>query len=322
MASRWSPGMQRLASRWSPRITSLASGRALIAVLLLIGAVLASIILGTSAHARQPLTPHVWVIVMENRADTSIVHSRSAPFVDDLITRYGLADNYHGLVHGSQPNYLALFSGGLQGVSGNQQISLAAKNLADQLEAAGKTWRVYAQNVPAGCYAGATATGGRDGVGTYARKHEPAISFQDISSSPARCANIQDFTAFDPMAGDFELIVPNLENDMHNGTTIAGDEWLRGFVPRILASPAWLAGSVLIITWDEGKAIGDNKVATIVIANTVRAGFKSSIVHTHYSLLHTVEQMLGLPCLGQACHANTLAEFFGGHITARPSASP
>jgi acid phosphatase len=265
---------------------------------------------------------HVWVIVMENRADTSIVHSRSAPFLNELIARYGLADNYHAVVHGSQPNYLALFSGGLQGVSGNKLVSLSAKNIADQLDAAGMSWRVYAQNVPGDCYAGATATGGRDGAGTYARKHEPAISFHDISSSSTRCANIQDFTAFDPMAGAFELIVPNLENDMHNGTTLAGDKWLRGFVPRILASAAWQAGSALFITWDEGKAVGDNKIATLVITKTVPAGFKSSIAHTHYSLLRTVEELLGMPCLGEACHANTLAEFFGGQLTAGPSGAP
>ncbi|MDQ2853379.1 MAG: alkaline phosphatase family protein [Chloroflexota bacterium] len=295
-------------------MTILASRRVLAALLLLVGAVFASAILGSFAHAPQPTTPHVWVIVMENRADTSIVHQRNAPYLNSLITHFGLAENYHALVHGSQPNYVALFSGGLQGVMGNQLVSLAAKNIADQLEAAGKTWRVYAQNLPPGCFVGATATGGPDGAGTYARKHEPAISFRDISSSQARCGNIQDFTAFDPMAGDFELIVPNLENDMHNGTTRAGDEWLRGFIPRIVGSPAWQAGSVLIITWDEGKPAGDNKVATIVIAKAVRPGFKSSIAHTHYSLLHTVEQLLGLPCLGQACHTNTLAEFFGGHI--------
>ena len=54
--------------------------------------------------------------------------------------------------------------------------------------------------VPPDCFTGATATGGEDGAGTYARKHEPAISFTDISTSPARCANITDFTHFDPAA--------------------------------------------------------------------------------------------------------------------------
>src|SRR5438445_639426 len=75
---------------------------------------------------------------------------------------------------------------------------------------------------------GAPATRGPDGPGTYPRKHEPAISLGDISSNPARCADIKDFTSCDPMVANFELIVPNLENDMHNGTTLEGDDFLRG----------------------------------------------------------------------------------------------
>ncbi|MDQ6681919.1 MAG: hypothetical protein M3Y88_01445, partial [Chloroflexota bacterium] len=211
----------------------------------------------------QPAARHVWVIVMENRANTSIIGRKNAPYLNSLIAQYGLATNYHALVHGSQPNYVALFSGGLQGVKGNEIVSLNARNIADQLDAAGLTWRVYAQNVPPNCFAGATATGGPDGSGTYARKHEPAISFADIAHDPARCSRITDFSAFDPAAANFELIVPNLQNDMHNGTTAQGDAFLRQFVPRILASAAWQSGSPLFITWDEGKQTGDNKVATL-----------------------------------------------------------
>ena len=294
----------------------LAIGLALAAAVAVVPALVAT------RSSPQPVSGHAWVILMENRADTSIIGSRSAPYLTSLAQQYGLADNYHALVHGSQPNYIALFSGGLQGVKGNEMVSLTARNLADQLEAAGKTWRVYAQNVPSGCFTGADSTGGPDGPGTYARKHEPAISFSDIADSPGRCANIQNFSSFDPIAADFEFIVPNLENDMHNGTTKEGDDFLRGFVPRILASAAWKAGSPLFITWDEGKAQGDNKIVTFVIANTVTPGFKSKVPHTHYSLLHTIESLFGLPCLDQACHANTLAEFFPSGLPTVPPSSP
>ena len=43
----------------------------------------------------------------------------------------------------------------------------------DELEAAGKTWRVFAQNVPPACFSGAVAHDGRDGAGTYARHFAP-----------------------------------------------------------------------------------------------------------------------------------------------------
>jgi len=289
-----------------------------VTALLVVGLVVLGVFLGP-VDVPAPVSRHVWLIMMENRADTSIIGRKDAPYLNSLLARYGASTNYRALVHGSQPNYIALFSGGLQGVKGNEVVSLPARNIADQIEAAGKTWRVFAQNVPPNCYTGSTATGGPDGTGSYARKHEPAISFSDIADSPTRCANISNFTSFDPMAADFEFIVPNLESDMHNGTTKEGDDFLRGFVPRILATSAWKAGSPLFITWDEGKATGDNRIVTFVIDSAVPAGFQSSVPHTHYSLLHTIQELLGLPCLGQSCRANTLAEFFPGVL---PSAPP
>lgn len=290
-----------------------------VGAILIVGAVLAFTVL-RSPSDRPPAAQgrHVWLILMENRADTSIIGSRNAPYLNGLIGQFGTAASYRALVHGSQPNYIALFSGALHGVKGNEIVSIHASNIADQVESAGKTWKVYAQNVPPNCYAGETATGGPDGPGTYARKHEPAISFSDITDSPSRCANIADFTSFAPTAADFEFIVPNLESDMHNGTTREGDDFLRSFVPRILATSAWKSGSPLFITWDEGKQTGENKVLTLVIANTVPAGYRSIVPHTHYSLLRTIEELLGLPCLAQSCNANTLAEFFPG-VLSQPS---
>jgi hypothetical protein len=111
--------------------------------------------------------------------------------------------------------------------------------------------------------------------------------------------------------GRFELIVPNMTNDMHDGTIAEGDAFLRGFVPRITGSTAF-AQSLLLITWDEGTTSlgGGGHVATLVISPRVRAGFRSAISHTHYSLLRTVEDAWGLGCLNHTCTANDLREFF------------
>ena len=152
---------------------------------------------------------HVYLIVMENKSYDDIVGNSSAPYINSLIATYGLATNYSGVAHPSEPNYLALFSGSTQGVTDDGTYNFDGQNLADQLEAHGKTWQVFAQNVPLNCATGATATGGEDGTGTYARKHEPAISFTDIRTAPARCSHITDFTHFDPAAADFEFIAPN-----------------------------------------------------------------------------------------------------------------
>jgi hypothetical protein len=256
---------------------------------------------------------HIYLIVMENREYGSIIGDPDAPYLNSLAAQYGLATNYNAITHPSQPNYLALFSGSTQGVTDDAVHTLSATNLADQLDAHGRSWSVFAENVPLGCYTGATASGGPDGSGNYARKHEPAISFEDIYSDPARCGRISDFSHFDPAAADFELIVPNLCHDMHDCSVATGDAFLRGFVPSITNS-AEFADSVLFITWDEGitGTGGGGHAATLVISPLVPPGTRSDIPHTHYSLLRTIENAWGLGCLANSCDANDLGEFFPG----------
>jgi hypothetical protein len=269
---------------------------------------------GSSAAASTgpiPAFRHVYVIVMENREYGSIVGNPAASYVNQLIDRYGLAAAYTAVAHPSEPNYLALFSGSTHGIRDDGVHDLSGRNLADQLEEHGRTWRVFAENVPGGCFTRAVAHGGPDGIGTYARKHEPAISFTDISGDPARCAAIRPFDDFSPSAADFELIVPNMCHDGHDCSTAQADAFLHGFVPRILDSPAMDDG-VIFLTWDEGTtgAGGGGRVATVVIGPSVRPGFRSTVSHSHYSLLRTIQAAWRLGCLNESCQANDLREFF------------
>ena len=259
-----------------------------------------------------PALGHIWLIIFENKPSETIVGSADAPYLNELIGTSGLATSYQGITHPSQPNYLALFSGSTQRVTDDLPHDIAAKNLADQIEAAGRTWRVYAENVPPNCSQAVTAQDGPDGPGTYARKHEPAISFTSISRSKIRCANIGPLNGFDPIVADFSLIIPNLEHDMHDGTVKQGDDWARAFVPKILESPAWRDGGALFITFDEGldSTNPPNLVATIVSGPAVRPGMTSAVPHTHFSLLRTIQDSWGLPCLEDSCSSNSLGEFF------------
>jgi acid phosphatase len=260
-----------------------------------------------------PSFRHIYLIVMENHEYGSIVGSSHAPYLNSLIRRYGLATNYHGVAHPSEPNYLALFGGSTFSIRDDGTHTISARNLADQLEAHGRTWHVYAQDLPARCSTASAAYGGVDLVGRpgwYARKHEPAISFADIAST-SRCARITRLSGFSPTAASFELIVPNMTDDMHDGSIAEGDAFLRAFVPRITSSAAF-ADSLLLITWDEGTTSigGGGHVATLVISPRVPAGRRSSISHSHYSLLRTIEDAWGLGCLAWTCAANDLREFF------------
>jgi hypothetical protein len=276
------------------------------------GAITPTRIATEPADSGLPVFSHIYQVIMENKEYGSIVGSQAAPYLNSLIAQYALATNYTGVAHPSEPNYFALFSGSTQGVTDDGVHNLNGQNLADQIGAAGKTWRVFAENVPLNCFTGAVAMNGEDGSGVYARKHDPAISFTDISRSSSRCANISDLTHFDPAAANYELVVPNLCNDMHDCSVAVGDHFLNGFVPTILNSQAWQADGVLFIIWDEGTTNlgGGGHVPLLVISNRVQKGSRSAVTHNHYSLLRTVEDACGLGCLNQACKANNLDEFF------------
>ena len=250
---------------------------------------------------------HVYVIVMENKEYGSIVGSADAPFENRLIATYGLATSLYGEGHPSEPNYIALVSGGMQGVTTDGIYNLAQANVFDQIEAAGRTWHVYEQGYPGSCFAGASSGSVVDGpgvAGDYARKHNPAISFTAISGDPARCARITGLAGFDPAAADFEFIVPNENNDMHSASIATGDAFLAAFVPLITTSAAF-ADSILFITWDEGTtdAHGGGHIATIVAVPGMTAGSRFTATTSHASILAAIERSWGLPLLGDAAAA-------------------
>lgn len=286
---------------------------------LAIGAVLVVLLIGASAFAasqRRPGFDHVYLIVLENHGYSDIVGRPDAPYLNSLIGGYGLATDYDAVAHPSQPNYLTLLTGSSDGVTDDANHEVSAPSLLDQLEQHGMTWRVYAQDFPGNCYAGAYASGGPDLVGAageYARHHNAAISLTAISHDAKRCANVTSLASFDPAAASFEMIVPNNSNNMHSGSIASGDAFLRDFVPRILASPAF-TNSVLFITFDEGttNAGGGGRVPLVVVRPGIKPGFRSATAHTHRALLRTIEDSWHLECLQGACSAPPMDEFFNG----------
>jgi hypothetical protein len=279
-------------------------------------AIAAPVAAATPHATAMPRLDHVYVIVMENRGYGSIVGNANAPYINALIKRYGLATNYDAVSHPSEPNYFALFGGSTFGATTDGRYDLSGSNVADQIESAGLSWHVYEQNYPGHCSIASSAKGGVDLIGLagyYFRKHDPAISFTDISHRPQRCSHITSLASFNPKAANFEMIVPNTYNDMHSAPTSTGDAFLKRFVPLITKSPAF-AHSLLLITWDEGSGSvgGGGQVATLVISPLLASsGMQSSVPHDHYSLLRTIEDGLSLPCLANSCQANDLSEFFG-----------
>ncbi|MGH9819165.1 MAG: alkaline phosphatase family protein, partial [Pyrinomonadaceae bacterium] len=254
----------------------------------------------------------IW-IWFENR-EAADINATTAPFFTNFASTHASFASYFGVAHPSQPNYLAAFSGSTQGVLNDNHFSFPATtdNLAKQLTAAGKSWRLYAQDYPGNCFNGDTSTGGIDGpgvAGQYVRKHNPAISFESVSLDPVQCANIQPLANFDPTV-TFAIVIPNMINDMHDGTTAQGDAFLQAFMPSITGSPDW-AETLVVVTFDEGDSAdgtgGGGHIYTAAAAPWLN-NKTITTTYDHFSLLRTTEDILALPHLGGAITASTISE--------------
>jgi acid phosphatase len=265
-----------------------------------------------------PAFSHVFVIVMENEESNSLIGNSAAPYINGLATSYGLATQYYAISHPSLPNYLTLTAGSTFGISSDCTTCwVSATNLADQIEAGGRSWKAYLEGMPSACFVGDSYP--------YMQKHNPWIYYNDIRTNAARCsAHVVPFSQLGADLGNgsvpnYVWITPNMCNDMHDCSIATGDSWLSQQVPAILNSAAFRNGGVLFITWDEGgtnagcctNAAG-GQVATLVISPLGRTAFQSSVPETHYSLLRTVEDSWNLPRLGGAGCACTVAmrEYF------------
>jgi len=251
---------------------------------------------------------------MENREYGSIIGSKSAPYFNSLAAKYALLTAYYATTHPSEPNYIAMVAGSTLGVTSDGTYNLTGDSLFSELAAAGQPWRAYEQDIPPGCFTGDSAKAEPDGPGAdgaYARKHDPAISFTDVSGDAGQCANIQPLRDFDPAAAAFAFITPNLINDMHDGSVAQGDAFLRDVVPLITASPAFATG-VLFITFDEGSSNagshgdGGGHIATLIVAPRIGAGTRVATYTDHFSLLRTTQELLGLPCLAKSCERTAI----------------
>jgi phosphatidylinositol-3-phosphatase len=67
----------------------------------------------------------------------------------------------------------------------------------------------------------------------------------------------------------------------------------------------------VFITWDEDDSSAGNHIATLVASPTTKPGTVSSTSFTHYSMLRTTEEMLGLTTfLGNAATAPSMRSAF------------
>ncbi len=262
---------------------------------------------GGVAASSVPAFRHVIVIVFENHETQDVLGNGDAPTFDALGRRYASLTRYFGVSHPSLPNYLALVSGSTQGITSDCTDCLVrARNLADTLDTAGKTWKTYAEGLPAPGFTGAYA-------GRYAKKHNPLLYFRDVVDSPSRLRRIVPLSRFgvDLRARalpNFALVVPDLCHDMHDCSVATGDRWLSGFL-RPLLHARQLASSAIFVIFDEGSSgsHGGGHVPALVLGPLVRAGSTDAAVLDHASLLRTIEDAWHLPYLGTTATSRPIA---------------
>ena len=242
-----------------------------------------------------PLPPaHVFLIVMENRSYEEVM---GQPFTATLASEYALATDYHAIGHPSLPNYLALSSGSTWGIGDDGYHPIAGRGLGDELTAAGVSWRAYEEGMTRGCF---------ESPSPYVLHHNPFAYYG--GGCPDNVVNATRLDA--DLAGGtarFNWIQPDVCHSTHSCPIEDGDRWLAGVVPRITASKAWQEGGVLFITWDEDDGSGSNQVATLVVSPGL-AGHQSTRPYDHYSLLATIEDLLGVARLGRSAAAQPMSE--------------
>jgi phosphatidylinositol-3-phosphatase len=238
----------------------------------------------------------VVVVLEENHGYSSVIGSTAMPYLNSLASQYALATQYYANTHPSIGNYMMMTAGQIITNDDAFMTTVSADNIVRHMITGGKTWKSYAESLPSIGY-----TGGD--VLPYVRHHNPLSFFSDVVNSSTQKLNLVPFTQFaaDLNAGqlpDFSFLVPDLNNDAHNGTLAQADTWLKTNMAPLLTDPQFQQNGLLIIVFDEAgtndSTHGGGHVAMVAVGPLVKKGFQSSVVYQHQNLLAMVAAYLGI----------------------------
>lgn len=153
----------------------------------------------------------------------------------------------------------------------------------------------------------------------YARKHNPFMSFLNISQNPARASKLVNAREFakdleNDSVPDFAFYIPNQFNDAHDTALVQMDynSPITSFVPYYggqafatsigvaLANKAFTKDRVIVLTFDEDDASDStNRVYCAFVGEHVQKNNVVDAPYNHYSLLRTIEDSLKVGTLGR-----------------------
>ena len=271
---------------------------------------------GAAAGSGDPAPPairHVFVINLENKSyDRTFGPDAAAPYLARTLTAQGaLLRQYYGTGHNSLDNYISQVSGqapnpetqgdcpnfhdvlpGVPALDGQVVGSgcvypASVLTIADQMEAAGLSWKGYMQDMgndparePATCAHPALDTSDNTQTATptdsYATRHNPFVYFHSIIDRQAVCdARVVPFTRLSrdlqktKTTPNLTYITPSLCDDGHDspcadgrpGGLVSADQFLRQVIPLIQASPAYKADGLIVVTFDESDGAQNDSTA-------------------------------------------------------------
>lgn len=268
------------------------------------------------AHAPQVYSSVIW-IWFGDLDEGQVASSGSVmPYTGTLLDRCGIALNYHNITHPYVPNAIGATSGVVQGQAATTDCAPAAcpqnqPSIFDQLQAGGRQWREDVLAPQGTCADGPAAH--------YTSLAAHCAQWEAPLGTPQRGELHDELVA--GTLPDYTFILPDIAHD----TGLPADQLLSDWVPAITGSAEYRAGKVAVfITWDQGltdpvagepcadrshadpAAYPGCQVAFIAVGPATGAA-RSSDDFTHYSLLRTTEEMLGLKdFLGAAAMAPSM----------------
>lgn len=267
----------------------------------------------TTPEALIPNFDHIVILIFENKEFGTVIDNPDMPIYNQLAEDYTLLTQFYAVTHPSLPNYIAMIGGDTFGINSNcNGCFITAPSLPDLIEASGRTWKTYQEDMPEPCYIG-------DKV-DYVQKHNPFVYFDPIRLDSVRCeqsvvplTTLQTDIDADTLP-NFIFITPNLCNSAHDCSLDVADEWLGNTIDQLVPALERESSNYLIVlTWDEGQ--GDHsccglpekaggRIAVVLISPLVKNNFEDVLPYTHYSLLKTIANAWGLPYLGHAAEEN------------------
>jgi acid phosphatase len=243
---------------------------------------------GAAFSAVQPMD-HIIVVIMENKNYNQV---RSAPYTASLIANGSELSLSFAVTHPSQPNYLILWSGSTQGVTNDVCPPVTApfstENFGHALEAAGKTWKAYSEDLPEPASTVCSS-------GLYLRRHCPWTYWSNLNHYNERPYSDLIFDITFGNLPNLAFVIPNNCDNTHNSgcTVTVGDNWLANNMPTMIQAVG--PNGCVILTWDEDDGTLGNHILTVFSGPRIKKGYKETGVgYNHYDIGKTICLALGI----------------------------